>query len=83
MSVYAAAKSVGLSYHACHDAENTKAPRNYITAQSTLGELVPAEVPLMTLCLKKPKLLSTISKYLLCVTSELFYNRGKLKQLNE
>ena len=46
MSVYAAAKSVGLSYHACHDAENTKAPRNYITAQSTLGELVPAEVPL-------------------------------------
>ena len=45
MSVYAAAKKVGLSYHACHDAENSKKPRNYITAEATLGDVVPAEVP--------------------------------------
>ena len=45
MSVYAAAKEIGLSYHACHDAENSKAPRNYIVAQETLGKVIQPDVP--------------------------------------
>ena len=35
-SLYAASKEVGLSYHACRDAENGKAPRNFIAAQEAL-----------------------------------------------
>ena len=44
-SLYAASKEVGLSYHACRDAENGKAPRNFIAAQEALGKTIQPEVP--------------------------------------
>ena len=45
ISLYAASKQTGLSYHACRDAENGKAPRNYIAAQEALGKTIQPEVP--------------------------------------
>ena len=44
-SMYGAAKECGISYHACRDAENGKAPRNYLAAQETLGEQPAPGVP--------------------------------------
>ena len=45
ISLYAASKQTGLSYHACRDAENGKAPRNFIAAQEALGKTIQPEVP--------------------------------------
>ena len=44
-SLYGAAKECGISYHACRDAENGKAPRNFLAAQEALGTTIQPEVP--------------------------------------
>jgi len=44
-SMYAAAKECDLSYHSCRDAENGKAPRNYLAAEETLGEQPAIGIP--------------------------------------
>ena len=44
-SLYGAAKQCGISYHSCRDAENGKAPRNYLAAQEALGATPALEVP--------------------------------------
>ena len=44
-SMYGAAKECEISYHACRDAENGKAPRNYLAAEETLGEQAAPGVP--------------------------------------
>ena len=46
ISLYAASKHCGLSYHACRDAESGKAPRNYLAAEEALGKTIQPEVPL-------------------------------------
>ena len=45
ISLYGASKQCGLSYHACRDAENGKAPRNYLAAAEALGKTIQPEVP--------------------------------------
>ena len=45
VSLYGASKQCGLSYHACRDAENGKAPRNYLAAEEALGKTIQPEVP--------------------------------------
>ena len=35
-SIFHAAKECGLSYHACKDAENGRAPKNYLTADEAI-----------------------------------------------
>ena len=51
ISLYGASKQCGLSYHACRDAENDKAPRNFLVAQEALGKTIHPEVPAFdTLC---------------------------------
>ena len=45
ISLYGAAKQCGLSYHSCRDAENGKAPRNYVAAEEALGKTIQPEVP--------------------------------------
>ena len=44
-SMYSSAKTLGISYHACRDAENDKAPRNYLEAEETLGEQTVVGIP--------------------------------------
>ena len=44
-SMYAAAKECEISYHSCRDAENGKAPRNYVAAEETLGEQPAIGIP--------------------------------------
>jgi hypothetical protein len=51
ISLYGAAKQCGMSYHSCRDAENGKAPRNYLAAEEALGKTLHPEVPAFdTLC---------------------------------
>ena len=45
ISMYASSKNLGISYHACRDAEADKAPRNYIAAEEALGEQSVIGVP--------------------------------------
>ena len=44
-SIFHAAKECGLSYHACKDAENGRAPKNYLTAEAAVGKMTQPEVP--------------------------------------
>ena len=44
-SLFGSAKDCGLSYHACRDAENGKAPRNYVAALERLGGEISPEIP--------------------------------------
>ena len=44
-SMFAAAKTLQISYHTCKEAETGKAPRNYVAADEALGTQGPPGVP--------------------------------------
>lgn len=82
ISLYAASKHCGLSYHACRDAESGKAPRNYLAAEEALGKRFNQKFLSMTFFLLKLRMLTTTLKFLLKDILGLFFSLGKLRLLN-